>query len=60
MVYFEMLFIALSLIITAIGFSKTNRKLMLAGYVCLMFALGTKPFLAGFEKGYNGVQRTDN
>jgi len=50
--YFEIILLILFIALTAIGYKKTNRNMMLLGSICLLIASAGEPFRNGFNEGF--------
>lgn len=51
---FELIGIIAFVALSAIGYKKNNRNMMLTASMCLLVALAAPEFAAGFIEGYNG------
>lgn len=54
MFYFELILIVLFVVLTIIGYKKSDRNIMLAGSICLVIAMSAAPFAKGFTEGFDG------
>jgi len=52
MLYFEIILMTLFVVLTAIGYKKSNRNTMLVGSICLLVGLAGEPFMKGFNEGF--------
>ena len=53
MFYLEIVFTVLFILLTVVGYRKSNRNIMLLGSICLVISFGAEPFLNGFSDGFN-------
>ena len=60
MFYLQLLFSLLFIFLTAYGYIKNKRNIMLLGSFCLIVATAAEPFSAGFNEGYSSNREQMN